>query len=273
MRPWQWLRRMLYAGLRNETEERLKSSAVIFAPHQDDETLGCGGTIMLKRKAGTPVACVFMTDGSTSHRSFMKDEQLRSLRKEEAINAAEVLGLSTEDVHFLDFPDGNLKCFHTDAVTQIVALLERYCPEEVYVPYRADGLQDHEGTHAVVTDALNKVGRPVEICEYPIWFWNQWPWVPFHIRCNRESGRMLWRMLFSGFGLRLLLECRSGIFVGDLLEKKKHALNQYRSQMTVLIPGTAWPTLRDVSDGEFLKCFFQEFEIFRCRNIPGRNSN
>src|SRR4030065_330273 len=137
MRPWQWLRRMLYAGLRNETEERLKSSAVIFAPHQDDETLGCGGTIMLKRKAGTPVACVFMTDGSTSHRSFMKDD---------------------------------------------------------------------EGTHAVVTDALNKVGRPVEICEYPIWFWNQWPWVPFHIRCNRESGRMLWRMLFSGFGLRLLLE-------------------------------------------------------------------
>ena len=33
----------------------LEKSAVVFAPHPDDETLGCGGTIALKVRAGAEV--------------------------------------------------------------------------------------------------------------------------------------------------------------------------------------------------------------------------
>jgi hypothetical protein len=70
------------------------------------------------------------------------------------------------------------------------------------------------------------------------------------------------------FGLRLIVAFRHGVFVADQLEKKRQALAQHRSQMMILRPGTAWPTLSDVSEGEFLKCFFQDFEIFHCRKIP-----
>ena len=270
LKPWRQFQRLLYSGIRNETGERIKTSAMVFAPHQDDETLGCGGTIMLKRRAGTPVSCVFMTDGSTSHRQYMQEDQLRSLRKSEAVNAAEVLGLEPEKVHYLNFPDGELKRFHGDAVAKVAALLDYYYPDEVYVPYRADGLPDHESTYAVVREAVENASRPVKICEYPIWFWNQWPWVPLQIRWNRDAVHVLLRMLLAVFGLRLLKECRSGVFVGDMLERKRQALAQYGSQMKVLRPGTRWPTLSDVSGGEFLKCFFQEYEVFRCRDIRGR---
>ncbi len=34
-------------------------STMIFAPHQDDETLGCGGLIALKLQLGIPVKVVF----------------------------------------------------------------------------------------------------------------------------------------------------------------------------------------------------------------------
>jgi LmbE family N-acetylglucosaminyl deacetylase len=240
---------------------------MVFSPHQDDETLGCGGTMMLKRSAGVQVTCVFMTDGSASHKHFMGEDDLRRLRRKEAMNAAAVLGLSKEDVHFMDFTDGRLKQFQGAAVAEAVTLVDRYRPEEVYVPYRADGTPDHADTYSVVAEAVKKTGRKVELCEYPIWFWNQWPWVPMRLRCNRDTGRALSRMLWAGLGLRMLTEFRSGVFVGDLLERKRRALDQYSSQMTVLQPGTNWPTLGDLADGEFLKCFFQEFEIFAIRTV------
>ena len=268
MRPSRRFRRQIHDGLRDETRERANTSAMVFAPHQDDETLGCGGTLVLKRRAGAPVALVFMTDGSTSHRRFMKEEQLRSLRKTEARNAAAVLGLSLEDVHFLDLPDGGLKRFHADAVSRVLDLLNRYCPAEVYVPYRSDGMPDHESTYAVVVEALGKAGRPTEICEYPIWFWNQWPWVPMEWKYGGDGVREIFRALWACFALRQFREFRSGVYVGDVLERKMQALAQHRSQMTVLIPGTAWPTLEDISAGEFLRCFFQEYEVFSCRSIP-----
>jgi LmbE family N-acetylglucosaminyl deacetylase len=257
--------------MRDETRERAKTSAMVFAPHQDDETLGCGGTLVLKRQAGAPVALVFMTDGTTSHRRFMEEEELRSIRKAEANGAAAILGLSPEDIHFLDFPDGGLRRFHADAVSRVVSLLDRYRPAEVYVPFQSDGTLDHESTHGVVVEALAIADRPAEICEYPIWFWNQWPWVPQDVKFDREGVRECLRALRVCFGLRCFGEFRTGVFVGDVLDRKMQALAQHRSQMTVLVPGTDWPTLADISAGEFLRCFFQDYEVFRCWNFhaPG----
>ena len=48
-------------------ENELKRSAIFFSPHQDDETLGCGGTIIRKKRMGAEVKIVFMTDGCNSH--------------------------------------------------------------------------------------------------------------------------------------------------------------------------------------------------------------
>jgi hypothetical protein len=82
-----------------------------------------------------------------------------------------------------------------------------------------------------------------------------------------EYLRALWKCL----GLRRFGEFRTGVFVGDVLDRKMQALAQHRSQMTVLVPGTDWPTLADISAGEFLRCFFQDYEVFRCWNFPARS--
>jgi hypothetical protein len=51
----------------------LGKPAIIFAPHQDDETLGCGGTIIRKKQAGANLQIVFMTDGCRSHAHLMTE--------------------------------------------------------------------------------------------------------------------------------------------------------------------------------------------------------
>jgi LmbE family N-acetylglucosaminyl deacetylase len=234
----------------------------VFAPHQDDETLGCGGTIILKRQAGTPVTVVFMTDGSTSHKRFMDEGELRRLRKAEALEAAEVLGVSSQGVHFLDFPDGRLARFHEAAVSQVLALLNRQQPDEVFVPYHRDGTPDHEATYRIVVEAMRKSALTLHLHEYPVWLWNQWPWVSLNLACSREAARAVWRAIRSGFGLAFFREFRSGVLVSEVLARKREALARHRSQTSVLKPGVGWPTLSDVSHGQFLSCFFQKYELY-----------
>lgn len=265
------LRNALHARPASDTGPRAENAAVVFAPHQDDETLGCGGTIILKRQAGTPVKIVFMTDGSTSHRRFIESEELRRLRNAEALEAAKVLNVSSEDVHFLDFPDGSLGQAHEAAVAEVLTILNRNRPDEVFVPYRADGTPDHEATYRIVMEAAHKSKLALLVCEYPVWFWNQWPWVPLPLRCNRDTCKAVWRSLRAGLGLKFSKMFRDSVRVHHVLDRKRQALARHRSQMTPLQSGVDWPTLGEVSGGQFLNCFFQEHEIFHCEETVGGN--
>jgi LmbE family N-acetylglucosaminyl deacetylase len=259
------LRRSLFARLRAGVAEPLNRSAVVFAPHQDDETLGCGGTIILKRQLGIPVTLVFMTDGSTSHRRFVGEDALREMRNQEALNAAEVLGLTRDDVRFLNFPDGRLADCHNAAVEKVRAILEAHRPDEVFVPYHADRTPDHEATYRVIADAIQQLKVPLRVLEYPVWIWNQWPWVSIAVKFNRETIRTIWRALATGLGASTFDAFNTAVFVNDVLPQKRSALECHRSQMTEMKEGVDWPTLGTVSDGDFLASFFHEFEIFRCQ--------
>lgn len=242
---------------------------MVFAPHQDDETLGCGGTILMKRQAGTLVKLVFMTDGTTSHRQFVTEAELSRMRNGEAIEAAIVLGLNEGDVEFLGYPDSKLGMHHESAVEKAVRILRSHRPREVFVPYRHDETTDHEATYRVVRDAARLSGLRVRICEYPIWFWNQWPWVSFRLAPNRDALKDLARVARYQFGLKALQAFRCRVPIRDHLAAKRDALARHRSQTTAVIPGVGWPVLADVSNGDFLECFFQDYEVFHCwESIP-----
>lgn len=264
------MRRARSRFVRDETLGHASASAVVFAPHPDDETLGCGGTILLKREAGTPVSVVFMTDGCGSHRRLMPEARLRQLRKDEALEAAGVLGVATADVHFLDLEDGGLSRCQEAAVAPVLALLEQLRPEEVFVTSRHDGTADHEATYRIVMEAVRRSGRSLRICEYPVWLWNQWPWVPLPLRCNRDLLRAIGRILRAGGGLAPCVRFRSGVRIREVHPRKREALARHRSQMTELIADVSWPTLPAISGGEFLELFFQDAEVFRCTVMPAR---
>ena len=100
----------------------LSASAIIFSPHQDDETLGCGGTIIRKREAGAEVKIVFMTDGSQSHHHFTSESELIALRQQEAIKAAQTLKVAEEDVIFFGFLDGELSTSATKAIALLTSV-------------------------------------------------------------------------------------------------------------------------------------------------------
>lgn len=243
-------------------EADLARPAIVFSPHQDDETLGCGGTILRKKRAGASVHLVFLTNGSGSHRRFIPDREMEKIRLAEAKAASQILGVEENQVHFLGYPDGRLKRFEIEATETISALLAEIRPEEVFVPYAYEPPTDHAATYQIVVAALQKTDIPVMLYEYPIWFWDQWPWTE---RALYSGGlrKFIKTSLITGMGSRLIRDFRYFIPIQETLALKRVALDQYRSQMTRLVPDPDWLILGDIACGDFLNCFFQEREVFK----------
>ncbi len=242
------------------TSAELADDAVIFAPHPDDETLGCGGTIVRKLKHGANISVVYMTDGSASHARLVPAGELASLRQAEARAAANTLGLEPERLYFLGVPDGHLREHLFEIQSQLRQLLEETKPAQIFVPYRHDGQDDHLATRSAALKALSQLGQQTTIYEYPVWFWNHWPWM------RQESGMFFYRLRDFWRSLRgswvLLSDFNRCSSIHAELETKKAALNCHRSQMTRLNGARDWLTLQDVADGDFIDRMLSPVERF-----------
>jgi N-acetylglucosamine malate deacetylase 1 len=178
------LRRILVssvrAGLRRRSQSlslHLPKSILVIAPHPDDEALGCGGTMALLAGSGAPVHVVFVTDGSASHPTHptLSPNDVALIRKTEAREATAILGVGSENVFFLDGPDGQIGALGKEGtarmVSGIASLLVRLTPEAILLPGRQDGSTDHESVFTVVRLAVQKSGRRPRLLEFPIWAW------------------------------------------------------------------------------------------------------
>jgi hypothetical protein len=105
------------------------------------------------------------------------------------------------------------------------------------------------------------MGRSVQVFEYPVWFWDAFPWMGDG--CSRGWAAWPERMIrFPGRLAALFRDFRAGVAIGPVLDRKRRALSCHRTQMEAPEGRSDWATLGGVSAGEFLDCFFQEFEVF-----------
>ena len=133
---------------------KFPNKILIFAAHQDDETIGCGGTIKKWSAAGSIVEVVFMTDGSTGiDQSGKFDNDIVLTRQEEAKQAAEILGVSK--IHNLNLECQNIKNskenFH-----KVISLIREIRPDLVITHHAKDKHRDHRKTAKIVLEACWK---------------------------------------------------------------------------------------------------------------------
>lgn len=94
---------------------------LIFAPHPDDESIGCGGVIQKSLAAGAALHVCYFTSGDHNELSFVVYEKrvplrqkaflkLGAMRRREAAKAMEYFGLKQDQLTFLCYPDwGTMK--------------------------------------------------------------------------------------------------------------------------------------------------------------------
>ncbi len=264
------LQDILYKNWHNRSRTispaEMEGGCLVFSPHFDDETLGCGGLILQKRRVGAQVKIVFMTDGGRSHSQWMPEGELKQLRRSESAAAADVLGLEPGQIEFLGYPETLLEQHREEAIQDVRRVLRREHPQQVFIPYSGEPAlwsMDHILTTQIVLQALSQEGMDADIYEYPIWFWLHWPWVGLPLGGSRNAFTILKNSAAYGFGLRLLKDFDVAVDIRQVLVKKETALAKHASQMSRLVQDKNWPVLSDVADGEFLACFFKEFEAYR----------
>jgi LmbE family N-acetylglucosaminyl deacetylase len=148
---------------------------LILAPHQDDESLGCGGLIAECVSGGFSPLILFLTDGSRSHppSSRYPSDRLVALRKAEAREALGRLGLGhAEDVCFLGLPDSGAPCEGPAleaAVDAIAAFARGRGVTSVFAPWKHDPHCDHLAAHEAAALLAARLG--LDHFAYPVWGW------------------------------------------------------------------------------------------------------
>lgn len=115
------------------------SNVMVFAVHPDDETLGCGGTILKHKKMGDHVAWCIMTEqlfeeGYTEKEINDRKNQIDIVSK----------AYSFDSIHELGFPTTCLDQLSMNQLIQkISGAINEVKPEILYIPFKNDIHSDH----------------------------------------------------------------------------------------------------------------------------------
>ncbi|MEL6136643.1 MAG: PIG-L deacetylase family protein [Cyanobacteria bacterium J06628_6] len=141
---------------------------LVFAPHNDDETIAAAGTLVKARDFGCTARVIFVT--GVLH---APDNTIEQTRMTEARAACELLGC---DYDGWGFTDGNVIGDRTRLVCDMVLEIETFHPDIVLTPFPTDMHRDHQATSLCLAEALlqAKTEPNLEIWGYEIWS-TLWP--------------------------------------------------------------------------------------------------
>lgn len=196
---------LLAADARNPLRVTAATRLLVIAPHPDDEVLGAGGLIQRVRSSGGSVRVVYLTNGdaykegvqATEHVATPSDSDYRDYgrhRQGEAREALEVLGIESDALTFLGFPNGGLsrlmraywsdrrapftspytrldrpkssdvvvpnsKYRGEDLTQELAVVMGRFAPTTIVVTRKEDEHVDHCAAWFFAADALGDVQR------------------------------------------------------------------------------------------------------------------
>ncbi|NPD83640.1 glycosyltransferase [Lentimicrobium sp. L6] len=147
------------------TNDWQKGNVLVFAPHPDDEVFGCGGAILKHLAQGDQVEVIIITDGASPVIESQKSSLYKSIRQQESINAACVLGYG--EPIFLDYPDRGF-LFNESSILHILQLLETHHPAIIYLPSSSEIHPDHISVFQVLVESVKRCSHQIELYFYEI---------------------------------------------------------------------------------------------------------
>jgi N-acetylglucosamine malate deacetylase 1 len=185
------------------TSENIQLDILAFGAHADDVEIGMAGTIAKYASQGKRIGICDLTHAELSSNGTVE------LRKQEAANAAKILGV--QDRRTLTLPDRGI-FINDDNIKKVVEIIRMFRPKVIFAPYYEDRHPDHGNCARLVDEAAFSSGikNYFSSCEYP---------------AHRPENLFLY--MINGFHKPDMV-----IDISSYFDKKKEALQAYKSQFT-----------------------------------------
>lgn len=137
-----------------ETTDLNNNKVLVLAPHADDESFACGGSLAKHISSDDLVKVIILTDGAKADfgGKYHKEDYVL-LRQKEAREACKIIGVS--DLEFWNNPDRDLRSSHEN-IERLSKLLKEYKPSLIYVPSPLEFHPDHRAAADIVWRAIQK---------------------------------------------------------------------------------------------------------------------
>jgi LmbE family N-acetylglucosaminyl deacetylase len=118
----------------------MKNIVVVIAVHPDDETLGCGGSLLKHKNNGDEIHWIIATemkelDGHNVATIKKRNEEILKVSDLYGFNSVSKLGLSTTKVDQYSM---------IELITKISSIFDKLKPNIVYLPFKGDIHSDHK---------------------------------------------------------------------------------------------------------------------------------
>lgn len=149
-----------------QTTDLIHHKVLVLAPHPDDESLACGGALILHTQAADPVKVVFLTDGAQAdtQNEYAKDAYIH-LREQEAAKACTILGIT--DFEFWRSPDRTLAADEPTR-SRLAQLVDTYQPTLIYGPSPLEYHPDHRATAALLWQVVQTTHINTQLAFYEL---------------------------------------------------------------------------------------------------------
>lgn len=132
---------------------------IVLAPHPDDETLGCGGSLRFLLKAKKQIKVLFLTMGEKADPSVRNVGKYEAIREKEALRAMKILGISQYE--FLRFPDRELSFYGIELKKKLESSIKHFVPDIIYSPSPLELNPDHRTTASIAEEMANFFGMNI----------------------------------------------------------------------------------------------------------------
>lgn len=136
-----------------------QKDALVLAPHPDDESFGCGGSIARHTAKGSRVKVIFITDGDKGdfEGRFGKDYTL--IRRQSAEKAMLILGV--DDYEFWGYKDRGIHLKEVEILERLLSTIGDFSPSLIYAPSPYEAHLDHKVTSKIAMNVFKKTGITV----------------------------------------------------------------------------------------------------------------
>ncbi len=253
----------LLAGAAAAAEERVEEMhgkrILLFTPHPDDDTFGCGGILALLAKNGNDIRiAIYTNDDKGSFDEEMTSQRLARIRKAEEEAAVEALGISKEKIHWMGYNDGELEYVpQRELVERATLLIREFRPDVLFSVDPGEWYERwHKSDHRMA--AFNTIDA-VRAAEFHLYF-------PNHLL---ERGLKQYRVPLMMFYYSIPQEENYWVNIDRVVDAKIEAYSKHVSQFPPSIdkyrpdwaPGALekfrqyWKARLPKKDGHYVEAF------------------